>query len=241
MINNNIAAHRLPLYLAIRQQIRADIAAGVYEKGLALPSENMLAERFNTTRLTIRKAIDELVEEGIIIRVQGRGVFVVADEILEHTTNPRGFRKQSTDEKRTASVRVLEHRVRPAGPYYSQLFNITPDDKVCCIRRLNSLDGIPQTIEQTVVSCSLFPGVEELDLAVFSLYEFFSMRGHTVMQTYETIDLAELSARQAQLLQAKPLDPALILTCKSFDKNGILLELATSVSIRDAAVLTVRI
>ena len=232
---------QLPLYLAIRQQIRADIADGLYEKGLALPSEHMLAEQFNTTRLTVRKAIDKLVEEGIVLRVQGRGAFVGNDGLTASPIMPRGFRKQSTDEKRIASVRVLEQRVRSAGPYYAQVFNLTPKDLVCCIRRLNSLDGIPQTIEQTVVPCNLFPGVEELDLTVFSLYEFFSMRGHAVVHTYETIDLTELSARQAQLLQAQVLEPALTLTCKSFDAAGTILEVATSVSIRDAAVLTVRV
>ena len=70
-------SYRTPIYLQLREIIRNRIEEGEYLPGTAIPSENKLAETYGINRLTVRNAVDTLVNEGILRRVQGKGVFVV--------------------------------------------------------------------------------------------------------------------------------------------------------------------
>ena len=69
--------YKMPIYLQLREIIRNKIDDGEYMPGTAIPSENKLAETFGINRITIRNAVDALVNEGLLRRVQGKGVFVV--------------------------------------------------------------------------------------------------------------------------------------------------------------------
>ncbi len=74
MANND---YKMPIYLQLREIIRNKIEDGEYMPGTAIPSENSLAQTFGINRITIRNAVDALVHEGLLRRVQGKGVFVV--------------------------------------------------------------------------------------------------------------------------------------------------------------------
>ena len=85
-------SYRTPIYLQLREIIRNRIEEGEYLPGTAIPSENKLAETYGINRLTVRNAVDTLVNEGVLQRVQGKGVFVVGDKYEElsliHMTLP---------------------------------------------------------------------------------------------------------------------------------------------------------
>ena len=91
-----------PLYMEVKRRLTGSIAAGEWRPGEALPSETRLAQRFNVSIGTLRKAIDELVAERIVVRHQGRGTFVAthsANRLLFHFFHvvPRGGEKQYPD------------------------------------------------------------------------------------------------------------------------------------------------
>ena len=69
--------YQSPIYLQLREVVRAKIEDGEYPPGTAIPSENVLAETYGINRLTVRNAIDALVKEGLLKRVQGKGVYVM--------------------------------------------------------------------------------------------------------------------------------------------------------------------
>ena len=72
--------YRMPIYLQLREIVRGKIEDGEYTPGTAIPSENKLAETFGINRITVRNAVDALVNEGILQRVQGKGVVVVGNK-----------------------------------------------------------------------------------------------------------------------------------------------------------------
>ena len=84
-------SYRTPIYLQLREIIRNRIEEGEYLPGTAIPSENKLAETYGINRLTVRNAVDTLVNEGILRRVQGKGVFVVGDKYEENLDEHGGF------------------------------------------------------------------------------------------------------------------------------------------------------
>lgn len=212
-----------PLYAQIRRVIQGRIASGTYLPGSAIPSEHELAAEFGTTRLTVRSAIDGLVDQGLIRRVQGKGAFVTQGGATRRA-RVSGFRSSAGAVSENASVRQLSKSVRPAGPLYAHLFGIEEDDELYAIRRLNSVDNVPVSLEQTLVPVCLFPGIEDVDVSVFSLYETYEMCGRPVALAQEKLDVVALSTRDAGLLQVESGSLALSLECVSFDADGRAIE-----------------
>lgn len=218
----------MPSYLRIRRALAERIERGAYAVGAALPSENDLASEFGTTRLTIRNATDGLVDQGRVRRIQGKGTFVTPGLLDPEGTSRGGFRETARILGRKPSVHVLSRRKRRAGEYYAWLFGIRPDDLLYSLRRLNSVDAEPLTIENTLVPLSILPGVEDVDVQVFSLYETYRHLGHMVAQTQEKLDIVELGGRDAGLLGVAAGSAALLLECVSYDARGQAIEYACS-------------
>jgi len=234
------ATDELPIYLKVRNDVRTRISSGAYPAGTAIPSENDLAELYGTTRLTVRNAIDALVDEGLIRRVQGKGAFSAGSLAIQRGEIPQGFREQTEHDLHVPGVRILETRLRAAGPRYASLFSMGEDDDLYMVRRLNSVDGEPYSVETTYIPRALFPGITEVDISVFSLYETYAFLGHKVTRVHELIDLAELSANEAHLLHVKACGPAMVLDCMSYDANGTPVEHAVSLTRGDLGSYSVR-
>lgn len=230
------------MYLRIRKTIRDRICTGYYAPGSMIPSEHDLAEEFGTTRLTIRSAIDVLVDAGLIKRVQGKGAFIPTSGAvaLPNSTRQSGFRERARLSHARATVRILARSKRPAGPFYARIFGIDEADLLYSIRRLNSLDDEPVSIEQTLIPLCLFEGIEDIDVSVFSLYETYAMYGHRVALAQEKLDIEALSARDASLLDMDAGDLALVLECISYDEQNRPIEYAISLNRGDRRTYTYR-
>lgn len=214
-----------PRYLAIRKILRDRIADGTYAVGTAIPSEHELSIEFGTTRLTVRSAIDGLVSQGLIRRVQGKGSYVLCAG-QKHYARAAGFRAWAKANDSTPSVRRLSKTKRPAGPWYAFLFDIDENDELLSIRRLNSMDGVPVSLEHTLIPVKFFSGIEDVDVSVFSLYETYAICGRKVAFAQEKLDVVALSTRDAGLLQVESGSLALSLECLSFDDEGCPVEYA---------------
>mgnify|MGYP002728219245 CR=1 FL=1 len=215
-----------PLYLTIRERLLDAIARGEYETGTLLPSEHELAEQFSTTRLTVRSAVDELVSQGLVRRVPGKGM-LVSVPWLDGGPSLDGFRKRYAALGDDVSVRVLSRGLRDAGPYFAHLFDIAESDAVYSVRRLNSLNGRPVSVEQATMPYGPLAGIERIDLETFGLYEAYEMCGHKVALVQERLGIESLSARDAGLLGVEPGDPSLVIECVSLDADGCAIEHST--------------
>ena len=87
----NTVDYRSPVYLQMRELIRSRIAEGIYQPGGSIPSENELAAEFEINRLTVRSAVEILVKEGLLKRVQGKGVYVTGGKIEQDVGDLKGF------------------------------------------------------------------------------------------------------------------------------------------------------
>lgn len=231
-LNDSAANVHLPLYLRIRRIIRDKINDGEFTPGAAIPSELELAQKYGTTKLTVRNAIDGLIDEGMLFRAQGKGTFVTHGLSANSSSRgPRGFRASQGDLKHHPSVRVLETSLRPVGAHYARFFDVDPKGDLFLVRRLNCVDDEPFALECALVPCELFPGIETVDVSLFSLYEFYALRGHEVVRALEELQVCELKPREAQLLRGTMGDPALGIRCVSYDAEGRALEYVTSVAI----------
>ena len=135
--------YRMPIYLQLREIVRSKIEEGEYLPGTAIPSENKLAETFGINRLTVRNAVDALVNEGLLHRVQGKGVFVVGNKYEKALDEEGGFIgtfSGGSGHKRI-SIKEQTKMLRPAGNKYANHFNIGLDDLIFYIRHFVTLDN----------------------------------------------------------------------------------------------------
>ncbi|MFR2031022.1 MAG: UTRA domain-containing protein [Collinsella sp.] len=102
------------------------------------------------------------------------------------------------------------------------------------MRRLNCIDGEPVSIEMTLIPCLLFPGIEDVDISVFSLFGTYDMLGRKPDQSVEKLDIEALGARDASLLNLEPGDLALVLEGLTYDSSGQAIEHAKSFTRGDA-------
>jgi GntR family transcriptional regulator len=191
-----------PLYRGVKRLLTQSIAAGEWAPGAALPSESKLAARFGVSIGTLRKAIDDLVAERIVLRQQGRGTFVAthgASRLMFHFFHivPRDGEKQYPNTK------TLAFRRGRADATEAARLAIVPGDPVIRIRNLLSLAGRPVILDDLVLPQRLFPDLTEKtftarDNTIYHLYQ--TRYGINVLSTSERLRAALADAASAKLL-----------------------------------------
>ncbi len=216
-----------PLYLRLQALIRGAVEGGELRPTDALPSERDLAEAFSVSRVTVRKALTGLVEEGVVEQRQGSGTFVSGghrklQQGLSHLTSFSA--DMATRGRRTTSdwlLRALE-RVTPAE---AMQLALSPGDLVCRIHRLRRADGVPLAIERACVPATILP---DPALVETSLYAAMRAAGRHPVRALQRITAANLDADEAALLAVAPGTAALSITRVSFDEEGRPVEFTQS-------------
>jgi len=229
-----------PIYLQLREVVRERIDTGEYAPGCHIPSENALAKTYGVNRLTVRSALDALVEEGILKRVQGKGVFIVGKRIERDLDTLTGFHKAIEGGRAKPSVKILERARRKAGSVYARRLAINPDDDIFFVKRLNLANGMPISVEQTYIPSELIPNLLDIDLEVFSLYDAYGFYGSAPVRAWQTLDIVPLEPSVARMLDVDASTDALLFTCQSFREDGRIVEFMRSYNRSDACFFTIK-
>ncbi|WP_432544376.1 GntR family transcriptional regulator [Kineococcus sp. SYSU DK002] len=219
-----MGVERTPQYLALRRLVRHRIETGRYQPGALLPAVGDLAAEQGVHRLTALRALEALVEEGLLKPVVGRGFFVVGEKVARELETLDGFTQSMTERGAEPSVRVLARGVRPAGPRYADVFSVAEDDDLCLIKRLCLAGGVPFSLEEILFPADLLPDTGVLDLGVFSLYQLFSFYGVQLQRAWQTLDLATLDQKDARVLEVDAAVPVMLFTCTSRDRDDRVVE-----------------
>jgi len=220
-----------PLYREVKRLLTASIAEGEWPAGAALPSETRLAQRFSVSIGTLRKAIDEMVAERIVVRHQGRGTFVAshgANRLMFHFFHvvPRGDRAREVPETKTLAFR----RAR-AGPAEAATLGVAAGEPVYRVRNLLSLAGRPTILDDLVLPQALYPDLTEKiftqrDNTIYYLYQ--SRYGVNVLRASERLSAALAGADAAKLLGVKKGVPLLEINRVALSYHNAPVELRRS-------------
>lgn len=163
----------LPIYRQIRDVLVNEIQ-GLYKAGESLPAENELALRFGVNRHTLRRAIDELVTDGLVERRHGKGVFVLEPTINYSIGSTTRFTETLQSQGRSTTSRVLRKQVIPARGTIASRLKIIDGDEVIFIETLRTVESKPFCIISHFIPLKLFPDVlESYDDG--SLHEFLTI------------------------------------------------------------------
>nr|WP_055503139.1 GntR family transcriptional regulator [Nonomuraea pusilla] len=187
-----------------------------------LPTERSLAEEFSLSRLTVRRVLDQLEQEGHVYRVQGSGTFVSEPRIaksMELTSFSEDMRSRG---RRPGSLHVTSERV-PAGAEIGYALRISPSAEVLHVRRVRTADDEPMCLENSYFPSELIPGDLVLTLHG-SLYAELATRGITLHRAEQTIRATVLDPADAEALQAPPFSPAFLVQRTAYDARGRAIE-----------------
>ncbi len=156
-----------PLYHQLKEQIREQ--ASRLQPGTLIPSEKELMDLSGVGRVTVRRAISDLVQEGVLETQQGRGTFTVRPRIEASLSRPAGFTETMTKLGRRPSTVVLNVERIEASPDVAQRLGVAVGDGVYVIERLRLIDDEPCMVERTHMPERNAPGLQGHDLGS-SLY-----------------------------------------------------------------------
>lgn len=223
---------KLPLYDQIERNLCELIVSGRLKAGETVPSEWELAELYGVSRLTVRKALDELVHQRWLSKRQGVGTFVTKPSVTSIAPSKLSFTDQMIAIRRKPSSRLVSMGVETVNPKITSSLLLSQEDQVFCLTRVRLADNIPILLESAYLSVELFPGLETVEgLAESSLYNYLTTSyGVTVTRVEQTLKPVLLTEAQASHLQTKPGTPSIRSDIVAYTSGGDPIEYSMSVS-----------
>jgi len=198
-----------PLYPIVVESILDQVNSGQLEANQRLPSESELCQIYSVGRNTIRRAISELVNDGVLRTIPGVGTFVVETRLDKTAEYLFGFSQEMQFLGKTVSSRVLDAAIIPADPFLSRRLQIQLGAEVVFLNRVRLMDGEPTAIERSYLPHELCHGILEYDFSVNSLYETLSTVYDKRPDHAEQVIEASLATHEvSQLLDLTP--PAVV-------------------------------
>lgn len=199
------------------------------EPGAAIPPERELCSRFEVSRMTLRRAIDDLVREGHLERQHGRGTFVSQPKIAQALTMT-SFSEDMRRRGFAPGSRTLTLRRRPASAQLGRRLEISPSAEVLEAERLRLADDQPMAIETLSLPLALAPDLTAEDLDNASLYELLASRyGVVIGHGRQTIEPTVTDETESELLQVPLHTPAFLFERTSRQADGTVVEFVRSV------------
>lgn len=222
-----------PRYVQLRRRLEEAISAGILPPNSSLPPERELAELTDLSRVTVRKAIQELVKKGIVIQRQGSGSFVreaepKVEQSLSHLTSftadmqRRGFETTS---------KWLERGVFLPAPEEVMALGLAADESVARIYRLREAGGRPMALEKAALPLDILPNPLAVEASLYALLE---KGGNRPVRAVQKISAINLDKPEADLLGVPEGTAGLSIQRTSYLDNGRVAEFTRSLYRGDA-------
>jgi len=216
----------VPLYYQVAQVFEKAILDGDLKPGDRFENELSLASRLKLSRPTTRRAIQELVDKGLLVRKRGVGTQVVQTPVHRPVELTSLFDDLARAGQQPATV-VLEHRIGPASEDIATHLNLAPGAEVVTMRRLRSSAGQPLALMTNHLPAALAPDESELEAA--GLYQALRARGVHIRLARQRIGAKAADRDEARLLDEKPKAPLLVMERTAFDDSGRAVEYGSHV------------
>ncbi len=229
----------IPMYVWIREALRGEITQGVLKRGERLPSEHELAEKYGVSRMTVRKSIEDLIDEGLLYRRHGVGTFVAFPHLeRDHTRLTSFFDKAKGDGIETA-VTLLILEVIPASQKVAKALDIVPGELVIRVKTLRFANKAPITVHDAHIPHKLFSPILSENLEVQHLWTLFEQCGYKVKRAIQRIEAREATKELARLMEIKEGAPILFKERTVYADDGTPVEFTYCYNRGDIYSLTV--
>lgn len=219
----------IPIYYQIQEHIKELIENGELKPGDALPAEREYAEKHKISRMTVRQAFTQLVNEGYLHRVQGKGTFVAKRKIEQVLHGLTSFTEDMKARGLEPGSQLINFEMIPANSAIASQLSIKEYAPVYEIKRIRLADNVPMALEINYLSANLIKGLTE-NIVNQSLYTY--IEGHlglVIEQASQVIESSIANQMEAQSLKIKKGSPIMLIHRKTFLKDGIPVEYVKSI------------
>lgn len=210
----------IPLYYQLREIIREKIKKGIWNVGDQIPNELDLADNYQVSRATVRQAILDLVQEGMLVRKKGKGTFVANPQFVNDLTINFYYPEEFGTKHVPVGKTVIE-----APAWVASQLKIEEGTMIYEIVRIRLFNDEPAAVETMYLPVDSFPNLldAQLEQRIFDLLA--SHLGITISSFITYVEPILLNSREAKLLQAEKTNPALKITKIGLDqgKNPFLM------------------
>ena len=226
---SEVASTRLlagrPLHRWLYRELKGSLAQEL-RPGSRLPSEREIGERYQVSRVTVRKALEALEGDGVVESSKGVGWFVTIPRPNEVENELTSFTEMAVARGLVATSRVVVARLRPATIDEAETLRVAPGADLAEIERVRMLDGLPVVVDWSVLPAARFPGLLDRDFETASLYRTLeSEYGCEATSATYTMQAIAADSRQAELLGVVPGAPILSSAQVAFDQDGLPIQL----------------
>ncbi|MBK8023183.1 MAG: GntR family transcriptional regulator [Chloroflexi bacterium] len=219
-----------PLYEQIKDFLLNNIRSGVYVPDTRIPSERALSEQFGVNRLTVKKAIDELIQAGHLYVQIGKGTYIRRPKFDQQLEQLTSFSAEMSSRGQRASSLVLKAEIVPASVEDARILRVTPGTRLVLLERLRLADNLPIAIEHTRFLERMCEGIlEEHDFSKESLYHVLREEYAVTLTHAEQSIEARLATLEESRLLLIPQNAAILhMTRLTYATGGLPFEYALS-------------
>lgn len=215
----------IPLYYQIARRLQDAIESGEFPPGSRIENELKLAEQLSISRPTIRRAIQELVDQGLLVRRRGVGTQVVRGGLLTRRVELTSLYDDLSLSHRAPSTKVLLHETIVPPAEILESLTLPPDTAVLHIKRLRFTEGIPFALLENYLPPE-FLALTAKQLETHGLYQLMRAKGTTMRVARQTIGARVGTPEESELFKQKIGSPVLIMSRTLYDQSGHAVEYA---------------
>ncbi|MGC4378485.1 GntR family transcriptional regulator [Fictibacillus sp. Mic-4] len=194
----------VPLYSQLKQIILEDIDRGVYSPGEKMPTESELCDKYGVSRITVRKAVLDLVDDGILIRQQGKGTFVQRQKIKRELISITGYSEFMVESGKKPDTKIISLNILHASEEIADSLAIEPGDEILEMKRILFYDEMPFVFEVSTYPLTLVPNLDQYIHESISTYEILKNRYHLYpAHKTELINVISAHAEEAKYLNCE--------------------------------------
>ncbi len=210
----------VPLYLQLKELLLKEIKEK-YKPGDIIPAEPKLEKIYNVSRITVRKAIEQLERDNIVEKKQGKGTFVIEQKILYDANSIGSLTQRLAKQNHRLETKYINFKFIETEHFVKDMISCS---KLICIERLRLLNGIPFALMSNYLDYNKVPNLDKI-FNIESLYTF--LKDQYDIDFYNAQEIVEAKAaskEECKLLNIKDNTPLISLSRLSFDKDNIPIE-----------------
>ncbi|HEX4790281.1 MAG TPA: GntR family transcriptional regulator [Actinospica sp.] len=202
-----------PLWIQAADLIRGEIEKGALKRGARLTPERELCEQLGISRVTLRRALGQLVEEGVLSASHGRGWYITqpAPKVKEWPNRLESFSETAARMGLRTHSTIVRAESSPATFDEAEQLAIAPGTALFQLERVRLLEGVPTAVDLTRIPLASVPQLADIDFAERSLYATLTEAGIEPARADSTIEAGKADERTAGLLQIPVGDPLLVM------------------------------
>lgn len=209
----------IPLYQQLKNEIMQDILMQVYKQGDKLPPERKMAVDNNVSVITVRKALSELEEEGIVDRIQGKGTFVSVKKYDRSLNKFVSFTDACKNMGAIAGAKELEKKIIVPTKKIAERLEISGTSQIIYISRLRYVDDEPMVIERNYFTLDYaYLLNEDLSNSLFDI--LYKKSGFMVTDSRKTIEIVRANKEESSLLNIQVGNPLIKIESIAYLKDG---------------------